>query len=179
MDPHTRAPRQVRLRRTIVVTTAVLLATAFGFYYSMQGPAPRRHPAAEGHPASSPTTSLPPQRPPRVGIPVPPWTTLATLHGPVPGYPMPAAVGPARIVAPTWGAAVTLPVTARRTHWLEVRVIGRPNGQTAWVRAADVSLTRTPYYIVVDLSRRHLLLFREGKLRLYAPAGVGAPQTPT
>jgi L,D-transpeptidase catalytic domain len=110
---------------------------------------------------------------------VPASTTLATLRGPVPGYSGPAAVGPAQIVAPTWGAAVTLPVVARRTHWLEVRTIGRPNGQTAWIPAADVSLTRTRYYILVDLSRKHLLLFWEGKLRLYAPAGVGAPQTPT
>ena len=110
---------------------------------------------------------------------MPASTTLATLRGPVPGYSGPAAVGPPRIVAPTWGAAVTLPVVARRTHWLEVRVIGRPNGQLAWVPAADVSLTRTLYYIMVDLSRKHLLLFRGGKLRLYAPAGVGAPQTPT
>ena len=205
MAPHPRSLSQVRLRQTILVTGAVLLTTAFGLSQSVQGPTPKRHPAApphpttplrptaarphpttrawfaatDGHPASSPTTSRPPPRPPRVGIRVPPWTTLATLHGPVPGYSVPAAVGPARIVAPTWGAAVTLPVTARRTHWLEVRVIGRPNGQTAWVPAADVSLTRTPYYIVIDLSRRHLLLFREGRLRLYAPAGVGAPETPT
>ena len=180
MPPRHRVPRQVRLRRTILVTTAILLATAFGIYYSMQGPAPLSRPATEPqHGAPSPTSSLPPLPRLRVAIPVPVWTMLATLRGPVPGYSGPSAVGPARIVAPTWGAAATLPVVARRTHWLEVRVIGRPNGQTAWIPAADVAPTRTPYYIVVDLSRKHLFLFWKGKLRLYAPVGVGARPTPT
>ena len=198
LPPRRRVHRQVRLRLTIFATTTILLATAFGIYHSMQGPSPKSHPAAQPRPttpphptntqsfpaakrhlAPSPTTSLPPLPRLRVGIPVPASTTLATLRGPVPGYSGPAAVGPSRVVAPTWGAAVTLPVVARRRHWLEVRVIGHPNGQMVWVPAAAVSLTRTPYYVMVDLSRRHLFLFREGKLRLYAPAGLGALQTPT
>ena len=195
MTPHRRrVPRQVRLRRTILVTTAILFATAFGIYYSVQSRAPMTHRAASSRLTTSrshPTTtqSFPAANPhpkpsttsvaPHVGIRVPRWTTLATLRGSVSGYSVPAAVGLPRLVAPAWGAAVTLPVVARRPHWLEVRLIGRPNGQTTWVLATDVSLTRTPYFMMIDLSRKHLLVFRMGKLMLYAPAGVGASLAPT
>ena len=182
--PRRRISRQARLRRTILVTTTILLATAFGVaYYSIQGSRPVTGGPAERQSARTrpvPRTSTPPSLS-RLGIRVsaPRWTALATLNGPVDAYSRPAAVGPSQLLAPTWGSPMTLPVIGRRAHWLKVRVVGLPSGQTAWIPGAQVTLTRTPYYLIVDLNEKHLLLFRDGTLALYIPVGVGAPRTPT
>ena len=89
--------------------------------------------------------------------------------------------GPATTpVAPTWhGSPVFLPVIAARSGDIEVRLPTRPNGSTTWIRQADVTLSRTPYRIVVDLGTRHLLLYRDGTLVLDAPAGIGTVADPT
>ncbi len=182
--PRRRISRQARLRRTILVTTTILLATASGVvYYSIKGSRPVTGGPADMQPARTrpvPRTSTPPSLS-RLGIRVsaPRWTALATLNGPVDAYSSPAAVGPSQLLAPTWGAPMTLPVMARRAHWLKVRVVALPRGQTAWIPSAQVTLTWTQYYLIVDLNEKHLLLFRDGNLALYVPVGVGAPQTPT
>jgi hypothetical protein len=84
-------------------------------------------------------------------------------------------------VAPTWaGVSSALPVVVSRSGWLEVRVVVRPPAtQTAWVKSSDVTISRTPFHVVVDLSRRRLMLFHRGGLVMCAPAGIGAPQDPT
>jgi lipoprotein-anchoring transpeptidase ErfK/SrfK len=55
----------------------------------------------------------------------------------------------------------------------------RPNGSTAWISERHVQLTRSSYRIVIDLSSRHLLLYRNGIVVLDAPAGVGTVADPT
>jgi hypothetical protein len=60
-----------------------------------------------------------------------------------------------------------------------VRVASRPNGSSAWVRQADVTVSSTPYWISVDLATRHLALFRLGRQIMSAPAGVGTGEDPT
>jgi hypothetical protein len=60
-----------------------------------------------------------------------------------------------------------------------VRLVTRPNGSTAWVRAADMTITDTPCRIVVSLSAEHLRLYRLGKQIMDAPAGIGTKQDPT
>ncbi len=83
-------------------------------------------------------------------------------------------------IAPTWhGAPISLPVIATRDNYLEVRLPTRPNGSTAWIRERSVHLYRTPFRIVVDLGTRHLFLYRNGKLVLNAPAGIGTVADPT
>jgi lipoprotein-anchoring transpeptidase ErfK/SrfK len=72
-----------------------------------------------------------------------------------------------------------LPVTADRGDWLKVRLPSRPNGQEAWVRTTDVTLTETPYRIVINLGARRLHLLRLGHEILDAPAGVGTATDPT
>ncbi len=72
-----------------------------------------------------------------------------------------------------------MPVIDQRPGWLQVRLATRPNGSTAWVRSTDVTLTSTPYKIVVNLSSRHLQLLRAGQVVLDAPAGVGTVDAPT
>jgi lipoprotein-anchoring transpeptidase ErfK/SrfK len=83
-------------------------------------------------------------------------------------------------VPATWHSAPsTLPVIAQQPGWLEVRLAQRPNGSTAWVQDADVTLALTPYRIVIDLATTHLTLYLSGQPILSAPVGVGVPAYPT
>jgi lipoprotein-anchoring transpeptidase ErfK/SrfK len=111
---------------------------------------------------------------------VPPaLTLLATTHGTIPKFAAPG--GPQTGAVPgTWHSArSTLPVIARRPGWLDVRLAQRPNESTAWVLARDVTLTTTPYAIVIDLAQTHLHLYRSAREIFSAPVGVGLPQYPT
>jgi lipoprotein-anchoring transpeptidase ErfK/SrfK len=62
---------------------------------------------------------------------------------------------------------------------VKVRLAQRPNGSTAWLPASDVILSTTPYRIVIDLATTHLMLYKDGRQVLSAPAGVGASDDPT
>jgi hypothetical protein len=72
-----------------------------------------------------------------------------------------------------------LPVIATESGFLEVRLPTRPNGSTAWIQAAGVHLYSSPYSIVLNLTTKHLMLYRSGVLVLDAPAGVGTAADPT
>jgi len=106
---------------------------------------------------------------------------LATTHGSIPGYASAGGNSAATVSIPaTWhGAVSTLPVIAKRSGWVDVRLAQRPNESTAWVRDTDVSLTSTPFQIVINLATTHLYLYRGGKLVFTAPAGVGTAADPT
>lgn len=170
----------------MIVASTALLVAGLGIYYALGYNPQMRHSAHSNTSATAPQQATPrtfrsfaAPRGLRIGVSVPTWTTLATLHVPVLGYSEPSTLGRARFVGSSWTSPLTVPVLARHDNWLKVPLIGRPNGQTTWILANDVSLTRTPYCIVVDLSRKRLLLFEKRKLRLYAPAGIGTSQTPT
>jgi lipoprotein-anchoring transpeptidase ErfK/SrfK len=106
-------------------------------------------------------------------------TLLATLHGAVQGYATPNGAKAATIPATWHGAVSTLPVVTAQPGWVDVRLAQRPNESTAWVRVGDVSLTSTPYQIVIHLAATHLDLYKSGHLVLSAPAGVGTTADPT
>jgi lipoprotein-anchoring transpeptidase ErfK/SrfK len=72
-----------------------------------------------------------------------------------------------------------LPVIGRQPGWVELRLAQRPNGSTAWVPAADVSLAIDPYQIVISLTSMHLQLFEDGRQIGDFPAGIGVPSDPT
>jgi hypothetical protein len=74
------------------------------------------------------------------------------------------------------GAVLTPACTAR---WVRVQLPMRPNGATGYVRARDVRLLRVPTRIEVDISRRRVTLFRDGKPVMRTTAAVGSPATPT
>ena len=100
-------------------------------------------------------------------------------RAPSPATRAPAAVGrhdPRQLVRGSLGIARDRPA-ARMA--LEVRLATRPNGSSAWVREADVTVAATPYWISVDLATRHLALFRLGQQIMSAPAGVGTGEDPT
>jgi lipoprotein-anchoring transpeptidase ErfK/SrfK len=60
-----------------------------------------------------------------------------------------------------------------------VQVPRRPNGVTGWVSAPEVTVATLRTRIVVDLSRRRVTLYRDGRAVLSSPAAIGAPATPT
>ena len=63
--------------------------------------------------------------------------------------------------------------------WYRVQVPLKPNGETAFVRARALVVETVPTRIVVDVSRRRLTLYRNGKPELTATVAVGSPATPT
>lgn len=106
-------------------------------------------------------------------------TRVATLRANAPRYARPGKRAKGTVPARWFGRPSVLPVIATRPGWVRVRLAQRPNGSTAWLRAADVTLGRTPYRIVIDLSRTHLYLYRNARRVMSAAAGVGARDDPT
>lgn len=68
---------------------------------------------------------------------------------------------------------------ARGRHWLQVLLPIRPTGTRAWIRRDHTSLGRSRYAIDVNLARRRLVVFRDGRVALRAPIDHGARSTPT
>jgi lipoprotein-anchoring transpeptidase ErfK/SrfK len=110
---------------------------------------------------------------------VPVSTVVATTDGDIPGYPSPGR--PSNMTVPgTWfGYPSVLPVIASEAGWFEVRLAQRPNGSTTWVQASDISLSTTPYAVVIDLSTEHLTVYENGAQIGDFPAGIGTSDDPT
>jgi lipoprotein-anchoring transpeptidase ErfK/SrfK len=72
-----------------------------------------------------------------------------------------------------------LPLLTRRGRWLKVRLPGRPNGHTGWIGLAWTARSVTNWHIVVDLSRRRVTVYRDGRPVRVFRAVVGKPSTPT
>lgn len=85
---------------------------------------------------------------------------------------------------PLTGEQTVLPVLGERLdsagqRWLDVRLPGRPNRQTGWIRARATRAGLTRWHIVVDTSTRRVTVYRNGRpLRVFR-AVVGKPSTPT
>jgi lipoprotein-anchoring transpeptidase ErfK/SrfK len=63
--------------------------------------------------------------------------------------------------------------------WYRVQLPIKPNGRVGYVRAADVKLARVRTRITVDLSRRRLTYFRDGRVLMRIRVGIGSRATPT
>jgi lipoprotein-anchoring transpeptidase ErfK/SrfK len=63
--------------------------------------------------------------------------------------------------------------------WYRVRLPAKPNGLTGWVPARGLVSETTGSRIMVDLSSRHLDLYRLGRRVLRVPIAIGHVQTPT
>lgn len=106
-------------------------------------------------------------------------TLLATTHGAIPKFARPGGQQTGKVPGSWHGGVSTLPVIAQRPGWLRVRLAQRPNESTAWVLAHDVTLTTTPYALVLDLASTHLGLCRSGHKVFSAPIGIGTRRFPT
>jgi hypothetical protein len=106
-------------------------------------------------------------------------TTLATLRVTSPRYAAPGVRAPGQVPATWWGVPSVLPVVASRPGWVQVRLAQRPNGSEAWLPARDVTLSSTPYRIVINLATTHLTLYYGTRPVFTTPAGIGTPTDPT
>ncbi len=63
--------------------------------------------------------------------------------------------------------------------WLKVRLPIRPNGTSGWIPRDRVQLSLSRRFILIDLSRRSLAVYRKGRVLTRFRVVVGAPSTPT
>jgi lipoprotein-anchoring transpeptidase ErfK/SrfK len=161
----------------VVIALAVLTASC-----GTRAPSAISHPQHHAQRTSAaasttPTTVVPVDANP---FSVPASTLVATTNGDIPGYTLAGATTPSMTVPGSWyGYPSVLPVITTLPGWIEVRLAQRPNGSTIWVHQGDVTLSNTPYAIVVDLATMHLLVYDGGAQIFDFPAGIGAPDDPT
>jgi len=87
---------------------------------------------------------------------------------------------PTAIGAPlTFMVLDSQPAAGAGSGWLKVALPLRPNGSTGWISQADVTLTTTPYRLVVSESKHQLEVLYEGQSKAKYPVGVGKSVTPT
>jgi lipoprotein-anchoring transpeptidase ErfK/SrfK len=100
---------------------------------------------------------------------------------------------PAQGSAPLGIVPAQRPITGERTvlpvlgysagtdghGWLRVRLPGRPNGHTGWIKQQATVASTTRWHIVVDISRRSMVVYRAGHPVRTVKAVVGKPSTPT
>jgi lipoprotein-anchoring transpeptidase ErfK/SrfK len=78
-----------------------------------------------------------------------------------------------------FGSSLRLGVVKDRGKWLGVVSTRLPNGKLGWVKRTEVDLSRTEISLVLDLSRRRLLLKRGDTVVRRMVVGVGRPSSPT
>ena len=165
------------MRRWLGAAAVVLLASGCGTSRRIaEGAAPL--PTTTTSTSTSTTTTVPPCPQPAVAagqamtqLATPLSTTAA--YSAAPGGP---AVGHLK---ERWGGPSTRPVVDIQNGWVEVRLNTRPNGSMAWLPASSVTLSATPYRIVISVCQRSLTLFQGGTAVYSSPVGVGQPQWPT
>ncbi len=145
------------------------------------------------------TTTVPPSPPPpaqpsldpSTGLTVsgpfgPPWpTSFSAADAQVrsvalfqsPGVPVPDG----RALSNPTGEGVPLVMLVRKVEgeWLQVQIPSRPNGATAWIMAADVSLRTVPNHVVIDLSNRQATVYHGADAIWSAPMAPGKSSSPT
>jgi lipoprotein-anchoring transpeptidase ErfK/SrfK len=80
-----------------------------------------------------------------------------------------------RTVLPVLGTALS----AAGDEWIQVRLPGRPNEHSGWIRADRTRFTATGWHIKLDLSRRKVTVFRDGRAVRRFRAVIGSAKTPT
>jgi lipoprotein-anchoring transpeptidase ErfK/SrfK len=115
---------------------------------------------------------------------VAPSQTLVTLLAPHTAHAAPRAnAASLRSIAsrrPITGVRTVLPVLGHATGgWLRVRLPGRPNGGTGWIRSRATLAAATPWHLVVNTAERRVLVYRKGRVVTTFLAVVGKPSTPT
>ena len=125
---------------------------------------------------------------PAFPVPVSPSQVLAVLLTPHEAFarPMPGARRLAVVQArrTLTGEPTVLPVLRMSTgadgsRWLQVRLPGRPNGHSGWIRKKGTRASVTVWHILVATSRRLVIVYESGRQVRTADAIVGKPSTPT
>jgi lipoprotein-anchoring transpeptidase ErfK/SrfK len=78
-----------------------------------------------------------------------------------------------------FGVLAVIPNRDCSPVWYRVRLPVRPNGATGYVAAHAVTVRAVRTRLDIDLSKRRVSLFRDGRLVLATTAGIGTSGTPT
>lgn len=78
-----------------------------------------------------------------------------------------------------FGSPLRLGVVRDRGNWLGVVSTRLPNGRLGWVRTKDVRLRATEISLILDLSKRRLVLKRGDRVVRKMVVGIGRPSSPT
>lgn len=91
------------------------------------------------------------------------------------------AVGSVDSLRPLTRVRTVLPVLGYAAHspWVRVRLPGRPNGHTGWIRTWQTRYASTEWHIRVNVSKRRVIVYRDGRVERRFSAVVGNPWTPT
>jgi hypothetical protein len=166
-------------RRRIAVALALLggAGVAVALVLGGGGEKPATRPAAR-----PPDAEIPPGLPPRAAdrpVRGPYGAQLArrTQLRARPGGRVVRALG----TRTGYGSARVLAVVGRRGPWLAVLSDHLPNSRAGWIPADSVTLLHEPYTLHVDLSRRELVVHREGRpvRRVTVAVGRAGNTTPT
>ena len=63
--------------------------------------------------------------------------------------------------------------------WVRVRLPGRPNGHSGWIRARNTRRSATAWHLAIDVSARRVTVYNRGAVQRRFRAVVGKPSTPT
>jgi hypothetical protein len=82
---------------------------------------------------------------------------------------------------PLTGVRTILPVlgNAKRRRWVRVRLPGRPNSHSGWIRTAHTRRTSTLWRLSLDLASRRVTVRLAGRVKRRFSAVIGTPSTPT
>lgn len=151
-------------------------------------PVPAPPPEPQPAPAPTPTTPAKPVAPPSPVAPPNPkvsWAGRLLVVATARAMPSPGgkAVRLLQPIAPLGAGPVWLQVRGVKVvagvRWVKVLMPVRPNGSTAWVRAADMVFRPISLRVVIDVGDRKLYLYRDGRRIRSFPIAVGEPKTPT
>jgi lipoprotein-anchoring transpeptidase ErfK/SrfK len=109
--------------------------------------------------------------------------TLAALVSTHEAYSKPtgasAHLGVVQAERPITEEQTVLPVLGVEGTWLRVRLPGRPNSHTGWIKSQGTVTHTTAWHLVIKTSTRRVIVYHQGRPIRVFPAVVGKPSTPT
>ena len=93
-----------------------------------------------------------------------------------PGEPEPYRTLPAETIL---GTPTVVSIIEDTGTWVHALLPGRPNGETGWIRAADISTFTLNREVLIDIGDRHLRVITDGVENFRADVSVGTDASPT
>ncbi len=74
-----------------------------------------------------------------------------------------------------FNSPVVFNVLAEQEGWLNVSVPARQPNSVGWIKADEVIRYNSPFYLVLELSKRRLTVCNQGRILMQEKAGIGDP----
>ena len=82
-------------------------------------------------------------------------------------------------VRPITSERTMLPVLGVADDWVRVRLPGRPNSHTGWIKSQGTVTHTTSWHLVVHTATPRVVVYHDGRVVRVFTAIVGKPSTPT